>query len=203
MDMAKRARRYPYAALAALLLTSCTKTVTIQVRSAEMVSSPVGRAVSYREKRAYALTGSYHSLTLTVRPDLREVIVKHEMDHAYFIMFACSNTRDEIYYLPVLVLDSDDQAAPVDGQLSGYRVLVPGDARRLARLPGGGEADLSAARKDGLCFRLGGAQMGGPRLRSNVVRAPLKIVGDAVVADAADGCGGRNGGPRAHQRNER
>ncbi len=185
--MAKRARRYLYPALAALLLTSCTKTVTIRVRSAEMVSSPVGRAVSYREKGVFALKGTYHSLTLAVRPDLREVIVKNKMDHAYYIMFACSNTRHELYSFPVLVLDSDDQAAPVDGQLSGYRVLVPGDAHRLARLAvGGEEANLSAARKDGLCFRLGGAEMVGWRLRSNVVRAPLKIVGDAVVEDAAE-----------------
>lgn len=128
---------------------------------------------------------------LSTKSDL-ERLARRRTHHLYFELLPCSQNSHGFDLFSGTVFDAnDDERRQMLGPTSPsevrlYKVHIPFDLQTLVKKASGqGALDvpsyLETAQHDGLCIRVGGAQMWGSALFSNLARAPLEIRDDSLV----------------------
>ncbi|MGO4549591.1 hypothetical protein AB4059_00585 [Lysobacter sp. 2RAF19] len=113
-----------------------------------------------------------------------EALAEFWTHHLYFDLISCADPRNalELFNGPVFRASSDEQKRFLQHENSAfvalYKVYVPLDPRRLSSGDNSSEesempAYRQSARLSGVCLRIGGGNMSGFGLRSNVVKTPL------------------------------
>jgi hypothetical protein len=119
-----------------------------------------------------------------------EALAESWTHHLYFDLISCADPRSplELFNGPVFRASSDEQKRFLRNEgVALYKVYVPLDPRRLdsgdnpfeeSEMP----AYRQTARVGGVCLRIGGGNMSGFGLRSNVVKTPLALGDDGKLA---------------------
>lgn len=118
-----------------------------------------------------------------------EALAESWTHHLYFDLISCADPQSalELFSGPVFRASSDEQKRFLRNEgVALYKVYVPLDPRRLysgdnaieeSEMP----AYRQTARVGGVCLRIGGGNMGGFGLRSNVVKTPLALGEDGKL----------------------
>jgi hypothetical protein len=129
-----------------------------------------------------------------------EPLAEKRTHHLYFELLPCSQRGHGFTLITGTVfVATEDERKTILGRSESeehlYKVHIPLDLRRIIEVASSqGALDLPGylrqAETDGLCVRVGGAQMVGLALFSNMVQAPLAIRDNSLVVLADNRHGG-------------
>lgn len=187
--------------LAMLVCAGCNRRVAIAPSGHEMVKAlPDSGAVHPYDGLPIGPEPSPLVAIFFSGPTDLEALAESWTHHLYFDLISCAKPSSELELFngPVFRASSDEQKRLLrDKDLTLYKVYVPLDPGRLhsgdndfeqSEMP----AYRESARVGGVCFRIGGGNMTGFGLRSNVVKAPLafddlgKLTAENRVSPKAD-----------------
>jgi hypothetical protein len=187
---------------ALILVAGCTAHFKItRVGHTIVESEPSEGAVHpypWRHQPQPAQSGPLLAVYLATAADL-EVMAKRRTHHLYFRLLPCSQKSHgfDLFSGPVFAATDKERSTMLPDPVSGqklYKVHVPLDPQRIFRTVNGyGDLEdvpayLRTAEKEGLCVRVGGAQMWGLAMFSNLAPAPLALAGETLtVIDESTG----------------
>lgn len=181
--------------LALVFSAGCTKHIVLTTREHAIVQhEPIHGAVhpypgiSYTPKRE---GGPFIAVFFSTAADL-EAKAKKWTHHLYFKLLPCSQeAHDYDLYSGRVFVATEDEREKVLGtskvlDQNLFKIHIPLDLQEIKRAASiYGTLDVPSyfetARQDGLCFRVGGGQMWGVAMFSNIVHAPLALRGDSMV----------------------
>ena len=167
---------------------NCTTHVTIELEGYSTASSEPSQGAVHpylADDERIPEQGPLVQLLFSSETDL-ERAAKRKAHHLYYDLRACGSNEglsDGAVFRATKL-----SRATEPGSSNYYRVFVPLDLDRITQAASGiGGLDLSAelatAREQGLCLRVGGAQMWGVAIFSNFINIPVALVGDTIVID--------------------
>lgn len=178
-----------------ILVVGCTAHFRItQVGHAIVESEPSEGAVQpypRRDQPPPSQPGPLLAVYIATAADL-EVMAKRRTHHLYFRLLPCSQKSHsfDLFSGPVFAATEKERSTMLPEPASEqklYKVHVPLDPQKIFRTVNGygGLEDVPAylrtAEKDGLCVRVGGAQMWGLAMFSNLAPAPLALAGESLT----------------------
>ena len=183
--------RAPLIALIAMLVCGgCNRPVTIAASGHELATAlPNSGAVhSYEGLPRLPEPSPLVAIFFSGPRDL-EALAESWTHHLYFDLISCANPRSDLEHFngPVFRASSDEQKRFLrSDRVALYKVYVPLDPKRLYSGDNPSEesempAYRQSARAGGVCVRIGGGNMTGFGLRSNVVRTSLSFDDDGKL----------------------
>jgi hypothetical protein len=179
--------------LVVLLELACTKHITVVAHGHRLVAHvPVSGAVHPYpglpplERDAGTMVAVFFTTTSKLEP-----IAKTWADHLYYDLLPCSQRSHDfdLFSGTVFVATDEEQREIMGTELESgqglYKVHVPLDLQlitRMAHVQGALDVPkyLDEARSSGLCIQIGGGQMWGVAVFSNLIPAPVAIRGDKL-----------------------
>jgi hypothetical protein len=187
-------------AVIALFMVGCTTRISInRMGHAVVEHEPTEGAVHPYPGLSplQNVPGPFVVVFFTAAADLEGIATQHT-HHLYFHVVPCSQASLGHYLVAgsVFAATADEQSRVLGSshasEQSLYKVHIPLDLKTIAeRASGQGALDipryLQVAKNDGLCIQLGGGQMWGAALVSNLVPAPLVIRDESLQLIDNDG----------------
>jgi hypothetical protein len=135
--------------------------------------------------------GPFLAIFFLARLDLEPVALKWTY-HLYYELLPCTQNSHgyDLYSGKVYVATKEEIKTQLHGSeksdLGLYKIHIPLQMDKIKRNAEGFGAlnvqtYLDRARKDGLCFRVGGGQMSGISMFSDVVKAPLVMRDNSLI----------------------
>jgi hypothetical protein len=180
---------------ALILVAGCTAHFKITPLGHTIVESEPSEGAVYpypwRHQPPPPQSGPLLAVYLATVADL-EVMAKKRTHHLYFTLQPCSQKshRFDLFSGSVFAATEKERSTMLPDPASEqklYKVHVPLDPQRIFRMVNGygGLEDVRAylrtAEKDGLCVRVGGGQMWGLAMFSNLASAPLALAGESLT----------------------